>query len=596
MRKASLLITLLLICVSSAYSVNFTPPVMKITAPSSIMREFEGRPLNLPVTVSGSPAAAYFLLFTHNKGASINKIRNGYLGWHYVNHIDTCLYISSLKQLSIGNNSIFWDGRDEAGNIVHNGTYYYYVWGFDNTSIRIPVTKSLTFQPWGFMTLTTKDATGANITQPFLTQGGQSWPDSLNPHAQQIGRWVIGGDPMDATLLQTTTAMSWNTCGGVAYLPGDYNMFFIDGMIGGGGTKITRKYRWVPGGPSVLQTDWGVDGEYRYSGAWPLGWNYGPGCVSDGGDYLFVTNADVYGTGTESKLIYLNINDGTEIKRLDLAEWWVNPDDGIRGGQICGGPTELSMQKGVLGLGSVSSCVNQVIDPYYTDAANAVLWSNTNGDFIGDHNWEPGSEKAWVCTDANVGPWKYNFTLDSNGFAAFPSFGYGVTSFGLYASDGTGLSYLAMAGETAYQKYGVLFVDYGSAYDGLYCTSNIGSTGDIDSRVFWVGHSTCKGIIGIFDDPDDDVTEAPAAFSISQNVPNPFNPTTTISFTTAKTGKVTVDVFNVAGQKVATLVNGPMNAGSHSVTWNASKFSAGVYFYTVKAGGVSRTMKMTLIK
>jgi flagellar hook assembly protein FlgD len=52
----------------------------------------------------------------------------------------------------------------------------------------------------------------------------------------------------------------------------------------------------------------------------------------------------------------------------------------------------------------------------------------------------------------------------------------------------------------------------------------------------------------------------------------------------------------VAGQKVETIASGAMSAGSHSVTWNASKYSAGMYFYTVKSGEFSKTMKMTLLK
>ena len=88
----------------------------------------------------------------------------------------------------------------------------------------------------------------------------------------------------------------------------------------------------------------------------------------------------------------------------------------------------------------------------------------------------------------------------------------------------------------------------------------------------------------------------PAPFILFQNNPNPANPTTTISFTLPEAGHVTVDVFNVAGQKVDTLVNDFMDTGRHSVVWNGSDFSSGVYFYTVQAGEFSKTMKMTLLK
>ncbi|MBN1291100.1 MAG: T9SS type A sorting domain-containing protein [Candidatus Latescibacteria bacterium] len=88
----------------------------------------------------------------------------------------------------------------------------------------------------------------------------------------------------------------------------------------------------------------------------------------------------------------------------------------------------------------------------------------------------------------------------------------------------------------------------------------------------------------------------PMEFVLAQNSPNPFNPATTISFTIPEAGIVTIDIFNIAGQKVDTIGNEFMNAGSYSVTWDASDFSAGVYFSIVKSGNHSKTMKMTLLK
>ena len=88
----------------------------------------------------------------------------------------------------------------------------------------------------------------------------------------------------------------------------------------------------------------------------------------------------------------------------------------------------------------------------------------------------------------------------------------------------------------------------------------------------------------------------PAGFSVAQNSPNPFNPSTTISFSIPSAGIATVDIYNVAGQKIDSVVNEYLSAGSHSVMWDASGISAGVYFYTVTSGKVSKTMKMTLLK
>ncbi|MHB9029878.1 MAG: hypothetical protein ACYC9O_14010, partial [Candidatus Latescibacterota bacterium] len=114
----------------------------------------------------------------------------------------------------------------------------------------------------------------------------------------------------------------------------------------------------MPNGASRLQADWGENGQAPYHGAWPAGWNFGPGVVSDGRDYLFVVNADISGSGSVSELIYLDVTDGAEIRRLDLSEWWVDLNDALSGGQYSGGPTELFIRHDLMTMGSHSSCVN----------------------------------------------------------------------------------------------------------------------------------------------------------------------------------------------------------------------------------------------
>lgn len=88
----------------------------------------------------------------------------------------------------------------------------------------------------------------------------------------------------------------------------------------------------------------------------------------------------------------------------------------------------------------------------------------------------------------------------------------------------------------------------------------------------------------------------PVSFELSQNFPNPFNPTTEISFSLANNTQVNLSVFNLNGQRIATLVDGGLNAGSHSVTFDASGLSSGVYFYTLQANGATETRKMVLTK
>lgn len=85
-------------------------------------------------------------------------------------------------------------------------------------------------------------------------------------------------------------------------------------------------------------------------------------------------------------------------------------------------------------------------------------------------------------------------------------------------------------------------------------------------------------------------------YSLAQNYPNPFNPTTQISYNLPKEGFVTLRVYNMLGQEVATLVNGNINSGEHTVTFNAANLSSGTYVYQLNANGVMLSQKMILLK
>lgn len=88
----------------------------------------------------------------------------------------------------------------------------------------------------------------------------------------------------------------------------------------------------------------------------------------------------------------------------------------------------------------------------------------------------------------------------------------------------------------------------------------------------------------------------PSAFTISQNYPNPFNATTTISYSLVKDTDVAINIYDILGKKVATLVDCYQNAGKHQITWNASEVSSGMYFYKISADGETYQKAMLLLK
>jgi len=91
-------------------------------------------------------------------------------------------------------------------------------------------------------------------------------------------------------------------------------------------------------------------------------------------------------------------------------------------------------------------------------------------------------------------------------------------------------------------------------------------------------------------------TSGPAAVALGANVPNPFNPTTTISFSLVTAGHVNITVFDVKGRVVAGLVNEVRSAGDHSITWNADNLASGIYFYRMTTGNFTQTRRMVLLK
>jgi len=88
----------------------------------------------------------------------------------------------------------------------------------------------------------------------------------------------------------------------------------------------------------------------------------------------------------------------------------------------------------------------------------------------------------------------------------------------------------------------------------------------------------------------------PHEFSLAQNHPNPFNPSTTIRYGLPQRSYVVITIFNTLGQEVATLFPGEKEAGYHEVKFDASGLSSGVYLYRLQAGNFVQTRKLGLVR
>jgi hypothetical protein len=94
-----------------------------------------------------------------------------------------------------------------------------------------------------------------------------------------------------------------------------------------------------------------------------------------------------------------------------------------------------------------------------------------------------------------------------------------------------------------------------------------------------------------------EITITPEKFRLIQNYPNPFNPVTVISYELPALSDVDLTIFDLLGQKAASLVSGKQPAGNYQVEWNAKNFASGVYFYRLTTDrGFTQTRKMIVVR
>jgi len=582
MKRLIITFMLLVLIPSLVFSAPFAPSRLQLTLPSVQQYNFDGSLLEIPVTVTGTPARIWFFVFTKDKGEEIGEVQNGYLGWHYVNRIDTCMFTSAPNDLQVGQSTINWDGKDDDGGTVPPGDYTYYAFAYDYTTppeSQVAVPHDIRFQKEDSILVKELGEDGAVLDNPYLTT-----IDGVGI----VHKWILGGDPTDTGLLETCdlqipenfryqiprpTSPSYYDPSLIYFCESNKDDLIIS----------LRRATWVPNDLATRDTEWGFQSNECFRNV------TGP---FDDGNYLYWGKSDVYSTEPCTNS-YVSDYDGGFVAQFQN-DFWIKPEEFARGAtQLQGGPrwntspdgSGIIVQSTYFVLNALGNPLRYLDSYAYPDFTNCF---NQNGDYVLDRAYYPEHPTPWLNFSESA-PYTRECYADHNFFAVAPCSGLS-TSFALLAPDYTGVGYFNYAGEPGTTSRATAIVQNGSAYDGMYVA------GLIDSEVGGLGycaHDSFKGllqyVVGVAD-------AAPSAFAVEQNSPNPANPATTISFTLPEAGSVTVDVFNVAGQKVDTLANDFMESGRHSVVWDGSKFSTGVYFYTVTSGDFSRTMKMTLLK
>ena len=283
--------------------------------------------------------------------------------------------------------------------------------------------------------------------------------------------------------------------------------------------------------------------------------------VGDYGTILKTTNAGVAWipqvSGTSNRLIdvsFTDVNNVTIVSRSGIVLSTTN-----------GGSTWNSQASGISGnLNGVS----------IVDANNIIA--------VGDHGkifkTNDGGITWTLLTSGTNGNLFGVFFTDSNNGTVTGS-GGGII---LRTTDG-GTNWTPQTSGTNNLLYDVFFTDVNNG-------TAVGSFGAIL-------HTTNGGVTFV---SEEQIYAAPTNFMLLQNFPNPFNPTTTIQYSIPQRSNVTLKVYDILGNEVATLINEERNLGSYEVqfsaTGGASDLSSGIYFYKLQSGSFTSTKKMLLLK
>ncbi|MFH0991486.1 MAG: T9SS type A sorting domain-containing protein [bacterium] len=119
-------------------------------------------------------------------------------------------------------------------------------------------------------------------------------------------------------------------------------------------------------------------------------------------------------------------------------------------------------------------------------------------------------------------------------------------------------------------------------------TDNVGNSEMVRPALV---QTTVSGVVGVAG-----TTDVPLTYQLEQNFPNPFNPTTTIEFSLAQKTRATLKIYDMLGRELANLVDEIKTAGKYSVTWDAGRFSSGMYFYRLTSGDFVQTRKLVILK
>ncbi len=270
-----------------------------------------------------------------------------------------------------------------------------------------------------------------SIGQLGTADGGWNSTTST-PGLKTRARWVIGTDPMDSALVETTLYRGWGDSGKLALMPGNHNYYILENYIPKavipGGLHHVMKWKWVPNGLSEQDITFGENGSLTFNNT-SAGY---AGPISDNVSSLWAIVGDnSYPTSSNPEAMYfIDPTDGTLLRTYDFHWLWWDQESGQGPNITAARPCQLQEWKDLLrGTFFLHETLHR---PVSESDEDMTLWYNGNGDYVGDRWFQPDAgTNAWLCSGGSGAPWVYDYTADKNGFSVFSAYDLGAVTFGL---------------------------------------------------------------------------------------------------------------------------------------------------------------------
>jgi photosystem II stability/assembly factor-like uncharacterized protein len=498
------------------------------------------------------------------------------------------------------------------------------------------------------------------LTFSFTVQTQAQWQEQTSPTANALSSvsivdnsvaWIAG---YGGTVLRTTDGgANWMSVGGGALGTDDlYNIFAIDGQTAlcTNSPSATNIYRTSDGGTTWTQVlsvaggfmdaIWMFDSNNGIAYGDPVGGNWELYNTTDGGvtwtaapnlaqagseagwnNAMYVSGSDIY-FGTNNTQIYYSSDSGnswtpqtTTGEINSYAVWFNNSNMGLMGGSTGGldattnaGTTWSPITSpGTAASGGITGINNQwwvaqQASPgvIYYSSDNGASWSTqytspTSGAYYHIAKSRNGNWALAVRSDGGISSYMITVPVELTSFTASTN-NMGQAVLNWQTATETNNRMFEIERKTSDNGYSTIgFVNGAGTSTETHSYSFVDKNVNAGSYTYRLKQIDFNGNFEYSNEVEISVTGR-MTFDLAQNFPNPFNPTTNITYNVPQSGNVTLAVFNTLGQQVALLENGVVTAGSHTATFDAKQLPSGAYFYKLQEGNSVMVKKMLLLK